>query len=170
MIENEKTFLPLVHFEKGDEWAEVLKLARSHLDLSGIKRLQPVLQDSVKTVAVEYHYIDKDYRDTFSFCHSKRFRTPNSRCIRLHFFDRRTGRKELAGKGRLQESYLGYSVIRPTRPNCIGRTMLHETRMKLKGCSRSTSRNYFSSTPGELKTCNELTCSVAPPMMLTRVT
>ncbi|MCC5805581.1 MAG: hypothetical protein JJU00_04560 [Opitutales bacterium] len=69
MIENEKTFLPLVHFKKGDEWNEVLKLSRTHLDSPGIRRLQPVLQGSLKTVAAEYHYIDKDFRDTFSFYH-----------------------------------------------------------------------------------------------------
>jgi hypothetical protein len=93
--------------------------------------LMAALNTSAKCVAVEREYIDKDYRDTFSHFHSKRFSTPNSRCLRLHFFDQqitRTILKEASVDDKkaeaLNKSYLGYSVIRPTKPNCIGRTFL----------------------------------------------
>ncbi len=124
MIEEKDSILPVIHFETGDEWSEVLHVSEPHLDARGVNRLRPVLEGIVKTVAVERHYIDKDYRDTFSYYHSKRFRTPDSRCIRLHFFSEKIHKDELHDSNRAPEAYLGYSVIRPTRPNCVGRTLL----------------------------------------------
>jgi hypothetical protein len=97
----------------------------------GLARLIAALNSTAKCVAVEREYIDKDYRDTFSHFHSKRFSTPNSRCLRLHFFDREVTRTALREASideskmkTVNEAYLGYSVIRPTKPNCVGRTLL----------------------------------------------
>ncbi|MDA1273625.1 MAG: hypothetical protein O2960_06180 [Verrucomicrobia bacterium] len=95
------------------------------------------LSGQAKTVALERHYIDKDYRDTFSNFHSKRFSTPDSRCVRLHFFSRAVARVELKDAVKVQADYLGYAVIRPTRPNCLGRTLLKpESRNAVSGSMR----------------------------------
>ncbi len=95
------------------------------------------LSGKAKTVALERHYIDKDYRDTFSNFHSKRFSTPDSRCLRLHFFSRAVTRDEIKHAAKIQADYLGYSIIRPTRPNCLGRTMLTpEGRSTVSGSMR----------------------------------
>jgi len=85
----------------------------------------------VACVAVEKHYIDRDYRDTFSGFHSKKFVTPSARLIRLHFFRGAVGIADIrTGGDGLEKDYIGYSIIRPTRPNCIGRTLLDPTRIK----------------------------------------
>jgi len=125
MIIDEQGVLPIVVFENGGEWPEVLKVAAPHLDKRGLGKFEQALGDSVKTVLVERHYIDKDYRDTFSNYHSKRFQTPDSRCNRLHFFNEIFDKAALVDVERMQRSYLGYSVVRPTRPNCVGRTLIY---------------------------------------------
>jgi len=95
------------------------------LDQWGLDRIKHVLDGKCQSVVIENHYIDKDYRDTFSSFHSKRFATPSSRCVRLHFFSKAVTEEEIVNAGdAVKKSYLGYSVVRPTKPNCIGRTLL----------------------------------------------
>lgn len=131
MIDGENSILPIVAFEATKDWADLHRVASPDLDRAGLAKLIAALNTTAKCVAVEREYIDKDYRDTFSHFHSKRFSTPNSRCLRLHFFDQpitRTSLKEasvdVVKSAALNKNYLGYSVIRPTKPNCIGRTLL----------------------------------------------
>jgi hypothetical protein len=133
MITNRNSVFPVVLFDETDRWECLLELAKSHLDVNGLKRLQKVLSRKCKCVVIEHHYIDKDYRDTFSNFHSKRFNTPDSRCVRLHFFSLHVTHEEIAAaaaeadasaRQKVGNSYLGYSVIRPTKPYCIGRTFL----------------------------------------------
>ncbi|MGJ8640802.1 MAG: hypothetical protein ACSHYA_15540 [Opitutaceae bacterium] len=124
MIVDEKSVFPMVVFDKGEAWAEVLQVASPHLEKNGLLKFQIALGGVVQTVLVERHYIDKDYRDTFSNYHSKRFQTPDSRCNRLHFFSEQLDKAALSDASKLQACYLGYSVIRPTRPNCVGRTLI----------------------------------------------
>ena len=99
------------------------------------------------TVILESQYIDKDYRNTFSYYHSKRFVTPPSRCLRLHFFDHEINEESIdicsPDIDLLLKSYLGYAIIRPTEPKPIGRTLLK--------CE-----HFLSSTPGSYcLTCKE---------------
>ena len=131
MIDGENSILPIVTIEASKDWADLYRVAAPALDQAGLAKLIAALNASAKCVAVEREYIDKDYRDTFSHFHSKRFSTPSSRCLRLHFFDQqitRTSLKEASVDDKknaaLNLTYLGYSVIRPTKPNCIGRTLL----------------------------------------------
>ena len=131
MIDGEDTILPILTFDANTDWLSLYQIAEPDLEEKGLERLIAALSSSVKCVAVEREYIDKDYRDTFSHYHSKRFSTPSSRCLRLHFFDSQITRTILQEAGvdaekrkNLNKSYLGYSVIRPTKPNCIGRTFL----------------------------------------------
>lgn len=128
MIANAKTVFPIVTFDDKDSWPAVLDLSSPHLDQRGLDRLCKVLDGECLCVVIERHYIDRDYRDTFSHFHSKRFSTPDARCLRLHFFSEAiTGDEIAAGQDKIQNSYLGYSVIRPTKPNCVGRTLLTHT-------------------------------------------
>ena len=124
MIHNENTLLPIVVFDETDGWDSVRGKCLNYLNIPGQNRLKKALRGKVLCVAIEHHYIDKDYRDTFSNFHSKRFSTPTSRCVRLHFFNRPVSSEELKDSEKTQNCYLGYSVIRPTRPNCIGRTFI----------------------------------------------
>jgi len=124
MIDGENSILPIVTFDANTTWVDLYRIAQPELEKPGLQKLVAALNTSVKCVAVERHYIDKDYRDTFFNFHSKRFSTPNSRCLRLHFFNRSIARAELKESTKVNGAYLGYSIIRPTKPNCIGRTLL----------------------------------------------
>ena len=128
MIQQENGVFPIITFETSDGWSTVLRLAAPELDQRGLDRLLHVLDGNCRCVVVERHYIDRDYRDTFSHFHSKRFSTPKARCLRLHFFNAPVTQEGIAAEDQaMAESYLGYSVIRPTKPNCIGRTLLTHT-------------------------------------------
>jgi hypothetical protein len=124
MIHDPNSLFPIVVFDKDHNWETLLSLATPHLSPAGLGRLKPILDGACKSVIVEHHYIDKDYRDTFSNFHSKRFNTPRSRCVRLHFFRRAVTADEVLVAPHDDPTYLGYSVVRPTQPNCIGRTFL----------------------------------------------
>lgn len=129
MILEPTSVFPVVTFDAKDEWRTVVELTGRSLDARGVKRLQGVLGAKCACVVVEREYIDKDYRDTFSNFHSKKFATPSSRCTRLHFFTTSVSPSRIASldavdAAAVQKAYLGYSVIRPTVPNCIGRTLL----------------------------------------------
>lgn len=131
MTTNSSPCFTIVTLDAVDNWNTVLQHARPELDQDGLDRLKLVLRNRCQSVVVERHYIDKDYRDTFSNYHSKRFNTPNSRCVRLHFFSAAVTQDDiLKNAPNATEHYLGYSVIRPTKPNCIGRTLLsHKLRL-----------------------------------------
>lgn len=137
MINGENSPLPLLCFDAQHGWSDLLTLAGPFLDPGGLHRLQTCLTQTVKAVLVERHYIDKDYRDTFSNFHSKRFSTPDSRCIRLHFLDTALDPLAIREPARLQAAYCGYAVIRPTRPNSIGRTLIDPHKLpNVKGTMR----------------------------------
>ena len=146
MIRNPETVLPVVTKEGDLEhfWTEVARAAVPHLDEDGLQRLRAVMDHRVMTVAVERHYIDKDYRDTFSNYHSKRFSTPDSRCLRLHFFSSLLDPVQLKSPHDAQPNYLGYSVIRPTRPNSIGRTLVSPDSHLLSGAHICTTAEKVS--------------------------
>ena len=125
MLDTDSPFYTILSFDDDDSWDELLNQMENSLTERGLGHLVKLLMRSVKSIVIERQYIDKDYRDTFSHFHSKRFVTLTSRCDRLHFFSVPISRNDLRTKPELlQASYLGYSVIRPTRPNCIGRTLL----------------------------------------------
>lgn len=117
---------PAINFDAKDGWDRLLEMSGGYLDKRGLSRLVHVLDGQCRSVIVERQYLDKDYRDTFANFHAKRFSTPPSRCVRLHFFEEPITEMHLDSpeKLHLESHYLGYSVIRATRPNSIGRTLL----------------------------------------------
>lgn len=131
MITNPNGVFVVIAFDAQHNWGSLLGVVKPELDARGLNRLKRVMDGKCLGVVVERHYIDKDYRDTFSHFHSKRFNTPPARCVRLHFFSHALTEDEIvAGGTACAEAYLGYSVIRPTKPNCIGRTFLsHKLRL-----------------------------------------
>lgn len=80
-----------------------------------------------RTVVAEHRYLDADYRSEHSAFYSTTFRRYPSVAHRLHFFsDLRTRADHPPGRpsGFPQDSYLGYSVVRPVGAAVIGRTLL----------------------------------------------
>ena len=132
MILKEHSVFPALNFDTTHPWEAMIDLSGGFLDTRGLRRLVSLLDGKCQSVIVEREYIDKDYRDTFSNFHAKRFSTPPSRCVRLHFFEKPVTEVQLNDPESFfkDNTYLGYSVIRPTRPNSIGRTFLsHHVRM-----------------------------------------
>lgn len=87
-----------------------------------------------KSVLLEREYLDKDYLEDFSRYYVKCFQNSGHKCARLHFFNveiDHTGLdnvlmvgKDAPGYGSLQESYLGFIVVKPLPKTFIGKTCL----------------------------------------------
>jgi len=108
------------------DWNKLTK-ALPFLDVRSATRLRAVVGSRVGWVIIEDQYIDRDYRDTFSHIFSRRFATPSARCQRLHFFSAElTEAPDLdrLPEAKIDDTYLGYAVIRPTRPNGLGRMLV----------------------------------------------
>jgi hypothetical protein len=82
------------------------------------------------TVVVEHGYTDGDYLDDYANYYVRSFTDYSRRCKRLHFFSLRFDepwlRQQLLNGSslELQESYLGFVVIRPLPNAMFGRTVL----------------------------------------------
>ena len=129
MIKDETSILSYVVFDEIDSWETVFRLCSGFLTDCSKKRLQQI---NVPSVIVEKQYIDKDYRNTFSKFHSKKFVTPTARCIRLHLFTKDID-FENPETIQWESAYAGYIILRPTLPNSIGRTLLKPDLFNLKG-------------------------------------
>jgi len=155
MIKSPNTVFSFLIFDAVDTWENLNKTINT-LDTKAALKLKQVYGQKCKCIVIEREYIDKDYRDTFSQFHSKKFNAPSSRCIRLHFFSEVVTEEEIGasddtderddrltrsigskvdsirvGDGNQRAMYFGYCVIRPTKPNCIGRTLVsHSLRIR----------------------------------------
>jgi hypothetical protein len=112
-----------------EDWKSLHAACRGGLSQGEIDQLRDTLSGSCKTIVVESKYICKDYHDTYVNFYSKKFSHYQNRCVRLLFF------RESISKNQwdtwwdkdvevLNEAFIGYSVIRPTRVRSIGRTVL----------------------------------------------
>ncbi len=90
---------------------------------------------SCKTIVVENPYVDGDYLDDYSAYYVRCFKRYKRKCKRLHFFSSDFIHDDLVqyliGDGigkltmqRLQEYYLGFTVIKPLPDAFIGKTAL----------------------------------------------
>lgn len=86
-----------------------------------------------KSVLLETKYIDKDYLEDFNHYYVKCFGNSGSTSARLHFFSQELDHQRIteilasADKDKirnLQESYLGFIVIKPLAKTFIGKTCL----------------------------------------------
>ena len=116
--------------------------------------LRCYLEDlSTKTVIEEPEYFDRDYLAEFSAFYSVSSKGYTNRCRRVHFFSEKITRETLkraAGGGKpslkkLQESYLGFVVLRPIPAAPLGRTVLtwYPERDINAPRVKNPSRNYF---------------------------
>jgi hypothetical protein len=96
---------------------------------------QYLLAIGVKTILVEYEYIDRDFLEDFAGYYVRCFPDYERKCARLHFFSSSFDRSDfedlLANQTEiklsqtlLQETYLGFIVIKPLPLTIIGRTCI----------------------------------------------
>lgn len=88
----------------------------------------------VRTVVVEYQYVDHDYLEDFSAYYVKCFNPYERFCTRLHFFkiefnfedfsQALLSRSSFLNNVVLNDSYLGFIVVKPIPITFIGRTCL----------------------------------------------
>ncbi len=85
------------------------------------------------SVLLEFEYIDRDYLEDYSLYYVKCFKNYGHKCARLHFFSKEVNHSDFNKLLResdecdiqgLQNSYLGYMVIKPLPKTFIGRTCL----------------------------------------------
>ncbi len=82
---------------------------------------------------IEYPYVDKVYRDSYYFYFSSKHKDYFRDCIRISIFTKQIRLNYFRDNKffkTLQDSYLGYLIIRPTFPNIIGRSMISPKALK----------------------------------------
>ena len=124
------------------------------------------------TVCIEYPYVDEYYRDTYYSFYARKHSGYNRYCFRLSFFQDEDGITEANFYNKkLDDSYMGYCILRPTPRRVIGYTFLSpriykENNFSICLCERSsfikgrrvmTYAFPFSGQDGEMNTCAE-TC------------
>ena len=123
-IVNDNTLFPILQLDAAADWEELPALTRQYITSRAVKSLQAFLTPSIKSIIIELDYIDKDYRDTYSGFYAKKFAQYPNRAVRLHLFTTRLGSDDLFLLSKHSSEYAGYVVVRPTRVNCIGRTII----------------------------------------------
>lgn len=112
-----------------EDWNLLPPACGDHLTTHDLQKLFEYLKNDVKSVVVEKEYIDKDYRDTFSNFYSKKFSSYPSSTTRIHFFRSEVNPDELFSLETHSREYIGFSVIRPTQINSIGRTIFDPSKV-----------------------------------------
>ncbi|QGG77337.1 hypothetical protein [Pseudomonas syringae] len=113
----------------GSDFPDILQKPQVAYIFSYLKEMKAV------SVLLERNYVDKDYLEDFSRYYVKRFGNAGHQCARMHFFTKpvdhrlintilkaESGAEELALE--LNESYLGFMVIKPLPKTFIGKTCL----------------------------------------------
>ncbi len=103
-----------------------------------IDQLKAGLDPRCKKILLETYYNDKDYRSTYYNYYAKKGYRYDISCARLHFFDHRVQLLDgLELRFEINEpdekssnTYFGYMVLRPTRENTIGRTVIAPSAIK----------------------------------------
>lgn len=129
---NQDTNFPLIQLADSADWDELPALCQNLMTTGALAQVRDYLSSSAKSIVVERDYIDKDYRDTFSNFYSKKFAEYPSRTIRLHFFRCVLEPEAMWSLKDYEGDYIGSMVIRPTRINAVGRTLLDPGKIQSK--------------------------------------
>lgn len=96
-----------------------------HYTLKPLQSIFALVQGMrVETVVLEKEYVDADFSDEFRTHYYRQFTLCHPRCKRIHFFGNKFTKKDLPNLKLADQQYLGFSVVRPTRSFCTGRTIL----------------------------------------------
>ena len=149
----------------GDALKGVLDTIENHL-----QKLRPEL-----IVIIETDYVDRGFRDSYYSYYSTKLENYDRNCIRLSLFENTLTPEDEIDEDfarKLQDSYLGFMIIRPLVNACIGRNVISPRAKRncanLAICEtkvRSSCMGYklcvygfpHSSQDGEMMTCAETT-------------
>ena len=123
----ERPKFALFHLNDAAAWSEVGEYLRKHFvyPRDFFNKIN-YFDGFVKSVLVERDYICKDYRDSYHNFYSKKFTRYGDKCVRLHFFNTFIDKDKIWSlDDSYQANYVGYLVLRPTIPFCIGRVLLN---------------------------------------------
>ena len=86
------------------------------------------------TIIIEDGYVDKVYRDSYYHYYSTKLRNYHRNCLRLSFVATSVDYKNLFSDlnelNKLESGYLGFMVLRPVYPGCVGRTAISPQALK----------------------------------------
>src|ERR1700676_2790751 len=122
-------YFQLVSVSKASGWDDLVALLDEAFDPTEVvAALRAGIGPACERVLIESSYNDKDYRSTYYNFYAKKGYKYEINCVRLHFFDSQvellSGLELRFKRSNRNESYFGYMVLRPTRLNTIGRTVL----------------------------------------------
>ena len=124
----------LIHTDNDQDWQELINCCDGYLSKSAYRQLYDYLEIDTKTIILEKSYFDRDYRDTYHNFFSRKFANYPSTAYRVNFFSERVSPDSLYSLDSFQDSYIGFTVIRPNRINPIGRTILNPDKLsKIRG-------------------------------------
>jgi hypothetical protein len=78
----------------------------------------------VRSVIIESDYIDRDSNIAYTALYARAYKDYPRRTVRLHFFRESVTFDDLVNLKKVQDLYVGYSVLSPIQAGTIGRTVL----------------------------------------------
>lgn len=99
---------------------------------SDVKNFISGLRDGLHCI-IEYPYVDKIYRDSFYTYFASKHNMYQRDTIRVSIFSLEVKHGdffEILDKTKIQDSYLGYFLIRPTPPAIFGRSVINKSALK----------------------------------------
>ena len=139
--------------------------------------LKTIMVDNIDgvTIVCEMNYVDRLYRDTYYAYFATKYHNTKRNCKRLFFFSGNLGLDTFfsyddASENKLQENFVGVSILKPLSQGKIGRTLLDPVKLHIHAYIRTTDFQFFlfghtlqveafpySSQDGEMMTCAETT-------------
>lgn len=166
----------IITLEKSSELIELFDIIGETLDSDGQIFIRTIVSkiEFPLSVVIEHHYVDRVYRDSYYRYFSSKHFDFSRICKRLSIFNGEITKNDfysVEGQKKLQQSVIGFIVIRPISPGCIGRTLINPFKLKdFSGYVRTTEFSFevlgtelrinafpFSSQDTETMTCAETT-------------
>ncbi|MCT8127550.1 MULTISPECIES: hypothetical protein [Gammaproteobacteria] len=122
-----ETLSNLVRERFGDNFPDIVKKQQVGFIYNYLKEL------NATSILLESEYVDRDYLEDYSRYYVKCFNRYGERCARLHFFSSEILHSQIEKglmqdpknlESELQNSYLGFMVIKPLPKTFIGKTCL----------------------------------------------
>lgn len=152
LITNE---LILVQIPNDKDWDNLLNESK-FLTSWGLKILRNGLKEKVKCILIEPYYICKDHTNLYTNFYSKKFSDIPRYTERFHFFSESGFEVNdiIYNPTNIQKHYIGYSVIRPIKDRCLGRSVFDQSKIFDKKSSYALSTRFEVNINGAKYYCN----------------